>query len=84
MSFFDSLSFKNHMRLVNRVYPARPTEKSVPRPNKLSSLMFYASSKPGKLVKVGAYLELKVTNDVHWKRHGYDILHIGVEMGLSA
>lgn len=61
---------KNHANLLNRVYPPNPTEKSLPRPNKLSALMFYASSKPEKLFKVSAYLETRVRRDVKWYRHG--------------
>jgi hypothetical protein len=65
--FFPS----HHVRLVNRVYPRNPSETSLARPNKLSSLMFYLTTKPSKIIKVSKYLERKVKLDITWKRFGY-------------
>ena len=65
------LSPINHIRLVNRCYPTNPTERSVPRSNKLATLMFYANSKPAKLVKISKFMSHKIQLDVTLKNHGY-------------
>ncbi|KAJ3115676.1 Protein EFR3 B [Phlyctochytrium bullatum] len=62
--------FYNHVALVNNVYPSEPGEVG-PRPSALSLLVFYAGSKPQKLEKVGAYLEVKLKADARRNRNGY-------------
>lgn len=42
-----------------------------PRPNRLSTLLFYAQSKPQKVDKLGRYLEWRIHSDVIWHRIGY-------------
>jgi hypothetical protein len=79
---FGKLSPFHHVRLISRVYPPNPTEKSVPRPNKLATLIFYASTKPAKLVKVGRFLQQKIKVDVFWKKHGYNKISIDILEGL--
>jgi hypothetical protein len=59
-----------HVQLIHRVYPRNPSIHSVPRPNKLSSLLFYATTRPAKLVKIGLYLERKISHDLVWEREG--------------
>ena len=68
---WGALSPYNHMRLVNRCYPANPTEKSVPRSNKLATLIFYLNARPAKLVKISKFLAYKIQIDVTLKHHGY-------------
>ncbi|KAJ3061145.1 hypothetical protein HDU98_002956, partial [Podochytrium sp. JEL0797] len=58
-----SLLVSNHAALVNKVYPQVPGD-SGPRPQHLSTLLFYANSKPIKLTKVGDYLLKKVDQDL--------------------
>ncbi|KAI8848168.1 hypothetical protein BC829DRAFT_490199 [Chytridium lagenaria] len=62
--------FLNHVSLINNVYPSEPGEVG-PRSSALSLLVFYASSKPQKLEKVGAYLEVKLKSDARKNRNGY-------------
>eukprot|EP00158_Paraphelidium_tribonemae_P006886 Partr_v1_DN28017_c0_g1_i3_m56756 len=68
----------HHIRLINRVYPTNPTEKSVPRANKLSTLMFYANSRPAKLVKISRYLAYKIQLDVTLNNHGRNKISIDI------
>ncbi|KAI9357329.1 hypothetical protein DFJ73DRAFT_758331 [Zopfochytrium polystomum] len=56
----------NHVVLITNVFPSEPGETG-PKGSALSLLVFYAQSKPQKLVKVGAFLEKKVKADL---RHG--------------
>ncbi|KAG5457698.1 MAG: hypothetical protein BJ554DRAFT_2221 [Olpidium bornovanus] len=58
--------YAKHARLINAVYPAPP--ETAPCSNELSYLIFYASSRPAKLTKVGAYLEKRCRKDVWYKR----------------
>jgi len=53
----------NHALLVNNVYPKSPGEEGA-KTNNLSFLMFYAKSRPQKLIKVGNYLEKKARRDI--------------------
>ena len=68
----------NHIRLVNRVYPTNPTESSVPRANKLATLLFYVNSKPAKLVKICNFMAHKMQLDVALKKHGRDKISIDI------
>ena len=52
----------NHVSLINSVYPS--TGETGPKSSALSLLLFYASSKPKKLAKIGNYLAKKVTADM--------------------
>ncbi|OUM68545.1 hypothetical protein PIROE2DRAFT_3681 [Piromyces sp. E2] len=68
-SFYDiinpSMCFQscyNHALLVNNVYPKAGEEGA--KTNNLSFLMFYAKSRPQKLIKVGNYLEKKAKRDI--------------------
>jgi len=68
-SFYDiidpSMCFQscyNHALLVNNVYPKAGEEGA--KTNNLSYLMFYAKSRPQKLIKVGNYLEKKAKRDI--------------------
>jgi len=68
-SFYDILdpsmcfqSCYNHALLVNNVYPKAGEEGA--KTNNLSFLMFYAKSRPQKLIKVGNYLEKKAKRDI--------------------
>jgi len=53
----------NHVSYVNRVYPTGPGEEGA-KTNNLSYLIFYAKSRPQKLIKVGNYLEKKAKRDI--------------------
>ncbi|KAG4099761.1 hypothetical protein H8356DRAFT_1664564 [Neocallimastix lanati (nom. inval.)] len=53
----------NHASLVNNVYPKGPGEEGA-KSNNLSFLMFYAKSRPQKLIKIGNYLEKKAKRDI--------------------
>ncbi|KAG0360273.1 plasma membrane localization protein [Podila minutissima] len=65
-SFIPSRYIK-HASLINNCYPSRPEEKG-PKSSELSYLIFYATSKPAKLTKVGIYIERKVSRDCKKKR----------------
>jgi hypothetical protein len=58
-----SSRYTKHGTLIRRCYPLVATETK-PRSNELSYLTFYATSRPQKLTKVGAFLERRVKNDV--------------------
>jgi hypothetical protein len=62
--------YQKHARLIKDVYPQGPGEEG-PRSSALSLLMFYASSKPQKLPKVGKFLENRVAYDLSKYRFGY-------------
>ncbi|OZJ04102.1 hypothetical protein BZG36_02854 [Bifiguratus adelaidae] len=51
-----------HALLIEACYPV-PTEKG-PKASELSYLTYYASARPQKLTKVGAYLERKTKHDI--------------------
>jgi hypothetical protein len=55
--------YAKHARLVNQCYSNKEGQMG-PRPAELSYLTFYASSRPAKLTKVGAYLYNKVHYDI--------------------
>ncbi|KAI9277475.1 hypothetical protein BY458DRAFT_505088 [Sporodiniella umbellata] len=52
-----------HATLIQNCYPKKEGETK-PCSSELSYLTFYASSRPAKLTKVGAYLQKKVNNDI--------------------
>lgn len=52
-----------HARLVNNIYPGGPGEEG-PRSSALSLLVFYATSKPLKLQKIGIHLQKRITADL--------------------
>lgn len=54
--------YVKHATLINNCYPEKEGEKG-PRSSELSYLVFYASSRPVKLTKVGLFLEKKVERD---------------------
>ncbi|KAJ3085555.1 hypothetical protein HK102_014058 [Quaeritorhiza haematococci] len=60
----------NHVTLVNKVYPTEPGQEG-PQSSNLSYLVFYASSKPHKLPKIGAYLEKRVKVDMRRNKNVY-------------
>ncbi|KAI8362573.1 hypothetical protein B0O80DRAFT_436230 [Mortierella sp. GBAus27b] len=51
-----------HASLINNCYPSRPDEKG-PKSSELSYLVFYTTSKPAKLTKVGTFIERRVIRD---------------------
>ncbi|KAI9010868.1 hypothetical protein CLU79DRAFT_772371 [Phycomyces nitens] len=55
--------YVKHASLINGCYPDKEGEKG-PRSSELSYLVFYASSRPVKLTKVGVFLEKKVERDI--------------------
>ncbi|KAI9487726.1 MAG: hypothetical protein EXX96DRAFT_593710 [Benjaminiella poitrasii] len=55
-------SYVKHATLINNCYPEKEGEKG-PKSSELSYLVFYASSRPVKLKKVGLFLEKKVERD---------------------
>ena len=66
-SSFIPTRYIKHASLINNCYPSRPEEKG-PKPSELSYLVFYATSKPAKLTKVGIFIERRVTRDYRKKR----------------
>ncbi|KAJ3221493.1 membrane anchoring protein efr3a, partial [Chytriomyces hyalinus] len=60
----------NHVALVNKVYPSDAGETG-PRSAALSSLLFYADSKPIKLAKVGECLARRTDTDLTRGRDGH-------------
>ncbi|ORE09142.1 hypothetical protein BCV72DRAFT_254967 [Rhizopus microsporus var. microsporus] len=54
--------YAKHATLINNCYPEKEGENK-PRASELSYLVFYASSRPVKLTKVGVFLEKKVEKD---------------------
>ncbi|KAI9305692.1 hypothetical protein BJ944DRAFT_264788 [Cunninghamella echinulata] len=55
--------YKKHALLIRNCYPLKEGH-DMPRSAELSYLTFYASSRPAKLTKVGAYLCKKVKRDI--------------------
>lgn len=70
-------SCHRHSNLIKNVYPASPGEEG-PRSAALSLLVFYASSKPQKLPKIGVFLEEKVEKDIGNTRFS----HVGVTLAI--
>lgn len=67
----------NHSTLVDNVYPSGPGEEG-PKSSALSLLLFYATSKPQKLPKIGTYIEQRVVLDMKKCRYGYIEYLIGM------
>ncbi|KAK6092556.1 plasma membrane localization protein [Batrachochytrium dendrobatidis] len=63
--------WSKHVTLINNVYPREPGEEG-PRGSALSLVIFYATTKPYKLPKIGAYLEKRVKMDSRKSRFGYN------------
>src|SRR4051794_18503986 len=61
-SSFIPTRYVKHASLINNCYPTRPDEKG-PKSSELSYLVFYATSKPAKLTKVGNFIERRVVRD---------------------
>lgn len=66
-SSFIPTRYIKHANLINNCYPSRPDEKG-PKSSELSYLVFYATSKPAKLTKVGNFIERRVVRDHRKKR----------------
>ncbi|KAG0236210.1 plasma membrane localization protein [Actinomortierella wolfii] len=66
-SSFIPSRYVKHASLINNCYPTRPEEKG-PKSSELSYLVYYATSKPAKLTKVGNYIERRVVRDIRKKR----------------
>ncbi|KAF9929942.1 plasma membrane localization protein, partial [Modicella reniformis] len=66
-SSFIPSRYVKHATLINNCYPARPEEKG-PKSSELSYLVFYATSKPAKLTKVGSFIERRVARDYRKRR----------------
>jgi hypothetical protein len=62
--------YRNHATLVSNVYPNGPGEEG-PRTSALSLLLFYCSSKPQKLKKIGPYIEQRIETDLRKCRYGH-------------
>ncbi|KAF9364781.1 plasma membrane localization protein [Mortierella sp. NVP85] len=76
-SSFVPTRYVKHATLINNCYPARPEEKG-PKSSELSYLIFYTTSKPAKLTKVGSFIERRVARD-HRKRRLSDV-HCSLEI----
>ncbi|KAG0363588.1 hypothetical protein BC939DRAFT_504928 [Gamsiella multidivaricata] len=76
-SSFIPTRYIKHASLINNCYPSRPDEKG-PKSSELSYLVFYATSKPAKLTKVGNFIERRVTRDYRKKK--YSDVHCSLEI----
>ncbi|KAG0045675.1 plasma membrane localization protein, partial [Linnemannia elongata] len=76
-SSFIPTRYIKHASLINNCYPSRPDEKG-PKSSELSYLVFYATSKPAKLTKVGNFIERRVARD-HRKKRLSDV-HCSLEI----
>ena len=72
MKHIACASCHRHSNLINSVYPTSPGEEG-PKSAALSLLVFYATSKPQKLPKIGAFLEAKVEKDIGNSRFRFEI-----------
>ncbi|KAK9762038.1 plasma membrane localization protein [Basidiobolus ranarum] len=63
----SSLLYSKHAKLIENCYPTITGETS-PKSSETSYLLFYASSRPAKLLKVANYLEKRMVNDTYKKR----------------
>ncbi|KAG9321043.1 hypothetical protein KVV02_002473 [Mortierella alpina] len=66
-SSFIPTRYVKHASLINNCYPTRLDEKG-PKSSELSYLVFYATSKPAKLTKVGNFIERRVVRDYRKRR----------------
>ena len=69
MSLWCAWYYK-HATLIRNVYPQNPGEEG-PRASALSLLLFYATSKPQKLSKIGRFLENRVQTDLRSHKYGH-------------
>ncbi|KAF8951322.1 plasma membrane localization protein [Entomortierella lignicola] len=76
-SSFIPTRYIKHASLINNCYPSKPDEKG-PKSSELSYLVFYATSKPAKLTKVGNFIERKVVKD--YKKKQYSSVHCSLEI----
>ncbi|ORX88918.1 hypothetical protein K493DRAFT_73599 [Basidiobolus meristosporus CBS 931.73] len=63
----SSLLYSKHAKLIENCYPTIIGE-TAPKSSETSYLLFYASSRPAKLLKVANYLEKRMQNDTYKKR----------------
>ncbi|KAK9659792.1 plasma membrane localization protein, partial [Basidiobolus ranarum] len=61
------LVFTKHAKLIENCYPRQTTQRS-PKSSETSYLIYYASSRPAKLLKVARYLERRVAQDLSRKK----------------
>ncbi|ORX50155.1 hypothetical protein DM01DRAFT_1384885 [Hesseltinella vesiculosa] len=73
--------YVKHATLINNCYPEKEGETGS-RSSELSYLTFYASSRPVKLTKVGAFLEKKVERDVAKSRKQHNIVSLEILRSL--
>ncbi|ORX91725.1 hypothetical protein K493DRAFT_339205 [Basidiobolus meristosporus CBS 931.73] len=59
--------FTKHAKLIENCYPRQTSQKG-PKPSETSYLIYYASSRPVKLLKVARYLERRVAQDASRKK----------------
>lgn len=57
-----------HVKLTQACYPKSKTASAKPNSSELQYLAYYASSRPKKLIKVGAFIRQKTAKDVYWSR----------------
>ncbi|KAF9103815.1 membrane anchoring protein efr3a [Mortierella sp. AM989] len=76
-SSFIPTRYIKHASLINNCYPSKPDEKG-PKSSELSYLVFYATSKPAKLTKVGNFIERKVIKD--YKKKQFSNVHCSLEI----
>ncbi|RKP08947.1 hypothetical protein THASP1DRAFT_23158 [Thamnocephalis sphaerospora] len=72
-----SSRYTKHGTLIRRCYPLVATETK-PRSNELSYLTFYATSRPQKLTKVGAFLERRVKSAVWGVRDAENLVSLEI------
>ncbi|ORX94128.1 hypothetical protein K493DRAFT_337944 [Basidiobolus meristosporus CBS 931.73] len=61
------LVFTKHAKLIENCYPRQASQKT-PKPSETSYLIFYANSRPAKLLKVAQYLERRIAQDTNRKK----------------
>ncbi|KAI8380718.1 hypothetical protein BD560DRAFT_386912 [Blakeslea trispora] len=71
-----------HATLINNCYPPVKEEKSMPHSSEQSYLLFYASSRPQKLTKVGSFLQKKVARDIRKGRKSHNLVSLHIIKAL--
>ncbi|KAI8371233.1 hypothetical protein EDC96DRAFT_86306 [Choanephora cucurbitarum] len=71
-----------HATLINNCYPPVKEEKSMPNSSEQSYLLFYASSRPQKLTKVGSFLQKKVARDIRKGRKSHNLVSLHIIKAL--
>ncbi|OLL23357.1 Protein EFR3 [Neolecta irregularis DAH-3] len=71
-----------HAKLILKVYPRSRRLDSQPNSSELAYLTYYASTRPGKLRKVGGFLERKSVSDLWRRRHGDVLVTIDILSAL--